>query len=172
MPSVTVSGAFAVRPVPWSEVTLLVSFIFVPGVIAVMFNEKLQPAPGSNVAFDKAMRLDPGTAEIIPPKLLQSPCNPLGVATIKPDGRLSPNATFVSGAAELGLATAKLRDTVPPTWTDGALNALKISGGCTAAGARAPSEPIKDTNRHSTAKKRVVLLKIMTLGWLIEPPEQ
>lgn len=69
----------------------------------------------------------PAVAVIVPPP--QDPLSPLGVATVRPEGSVSVNATPVSELALLGLLIVKLRlvDAFTPMLE--APNAFAIDGG-------------------------------------------
>src|SRR5580693_6908904 len=127
----TVMLAFEVFPVPPSVEATCTLLFFTPAVVPVTFNETAHEAPTASVPLDKLTELAPATAVAVPPHVLD---NPLGVATTKPAGRLSVNATPVSGMAlETGLVMSKVREVDPFNGILAAPNDLVIVGGVATA---------------------------------------
>src|SRR4029077_11115874 len=84
----------AVFPVPpFVEVTFPVVLFFTPEVVPVTFTVSVQVLLTAIVPPVSGTLPDPATAVGVPPQVLVSP---LGVATTKPAGRVSVNATPVS----------------------------------------------------------------------------
>src|SRR5215468_6995608 len=80
----------------------------------------------------RLMLPDPATAVSVPP--LQLPTAPLGVATTRPAGSVSVNATPVSATVlPAGLVMVKVRVDAELGTTTVGLNALAIAGGATTA---------------------------------------
>src|SRR5262245_3303484 len=69
--------------------------------------------------------------------LPQLPLSPLGVATTRPAGNVSVNATPVSAVPAFGLVTVKVSDVEAPMTIDAAPNAFARVGTAT-AGAKEP----------------------------------
>src|SRR6266853_347736 len=89
----TVMEAFDVLPVPaFVEVTWTLLF-FTPAVVPVTFTEIVQLAPGVRLAPLRLIEEEPATAVAVPSQVV---VKPLGVATTRPAGRLSVNATPLS----------------------------------------------------------------------------
>ena len=86
----------------------------------------MQLAPGARLAPDKLMEPDPATAVGV---VLQVLVKPLGVATIRPAGRLSVNAIPFNVRLALVLETVKVSDVVPFSGIVVAPKALAIVGG-------------------------------------------
>jgi len=125
--AVIVMLAEAVPPAPVSvEVTLPVVLFFTPVVVPVTSTEKVQLPLAAIVPPLSDMLLEPATAVIVP--LPQLPVSPFGVATTKPAGRESLNATPVSPSPLLGLVTVKLSDVVAFTGIEATPNVLLIVG--------------------------------------------
>jgi hypothetical protein len=102
----TVIEALEVLPVPPSvEVTWTLLF-FTPAVAPVTFTETVHDALAATVPAERLMLDDPATAVAVPPQVL---VNALGVATTKPDGKLSVNARPVS-ATVLELVMLKVSE--------------------------------------------------------------
>src|SRR5581483_11224317 len=76
----------------WVEVAATV-FVLVPAVVAVTFTLKVHAAAGARVAPASVTAWPPALAVIVPPP--QLPVRPLGVATTRPEGRLSVKPTPV-----------------------------------------------------------------------------
>jgi hypothetical protein len=127
----TVIEAFDVFPVPPSvEVTCTLLF-FTPAVVPLTLTEKLQDDPTAGVAVsvppDRLTLPLPAVAVIVP--LPHVPVNALGVATTRPAGKLSVNATPLSATLVFGLLIWKLNVLLPFTAMLVGLNDLVIEGG-------------------------------------------
>lgn len=86
----TLTLAFDVLPVPpLVELTVTLLF-FIPAVLPCTFTETVQLAPGARVAPERLTVELPAAAVAVPPQVL---LRPEGVATTRPSGRLSLNAT-------------------------------------------------------------------------------
>jgi len=92
--ALTVIDAVEVFPVPPSVEVACTLLTFTPIVVPVTLTENVHDALDARLAPDKLTEDAPGVAVIVPPP--QVPVKPLGVATTRPDGRLSVNATPVS----------------------------------------------------------------------------
>src|SRR5580700_7007805 len=125
---VAVTEALDVLPVPpLAEITCTLLF-FTPPVTAVTLTEKVQELLVANVAPARMTDEDPAVAVIVPPP--QEPANALGVATTRPAGRLSVNATPVNATAfATGLLMVKLSEVEPFNASVAAPNDLVITGG-------------------------------------------
>jgi hypothetical protein len=115
---VTVGGGTTVRlaldvfPVPPFVELSVTRLFFDPAVVPVTFTLKVQEDPAATGPPDRVTLPLPGTAVIVPPP--HEPVSPFGVATDKPDGRLSVNAASVSVTAAIaGWVIVKLRLVVP-----------------------------------------------------------
>src|SRR5438067_1986805 len=123
----TVKLATAALPAPpLVEVTVPVVLSRTPAAVAVTLTANRQEPPAGSVPPVRLMLPDPAVAAGVLP---HEPVSPLGVATTRPSGSVSVNATPVS-AVEFGLVMVKLRVVVPPTSTL-APNRLSIAGGDT-----------------------------------------
>src|SRR5581483_6170751 len=87
---------------------------------------KLQLAPGARLPFVRLIVLDPAFATTTPPQL---PLTPLGVATLKPEGKVSRKCTPVRESAPLKLSIWKVREVEVPTSMRGAPKNLAMLGG-------------------------------------------
>jgi hypothetical protein len=124
----TVMLAEAVLPGPASfDVTLVVTLFFNPTVVPVTFTAKVQNAPAAKLAPNRLTLADPAVAVMPPPP--QDPVTPLGVATIRPAGKVSVKPTPLSDTLTLGLVIVKLRLVIPFSRMVGAPNALLIMAG-------------------------------------------
>jgi len=94
--------------------------------VPITFTETVQDAPEARLAPDKVDDDEPLTAVAVPPQVLD---NPFGVATIKPEGRLSVKATPVSVRFALVLVIVKVRLVLPFSGMVLAPKALLIVGG-------------------------------------------
>src|SRR4051794_40089735 len=111
----TVRLATAALPAPpLVEVTVPVVLRRVPAVVPVTLTTNRQEAPAAIVPPVRLTLLDPAVAVGVLP---HEPVSPLGVATTRPAGSVSVNATPVSTVDGLGLVMVKLRVVVPPTGT-------------------------------------------------------
>ena len=75
------------------EVSVLVVLVCTPISVPVTFTENVQEAPAARVPPDRLMLFEPVIAVIVPP---HEPVRPLGVDTLRPDGRVSVKARPVS----------------------------------------------------------------------------
>jgi hypothetical protein len=124
----TVTEAFDVLPAPAVvEVTETLLFL-TPTVVPVTFTEKTQEPLAASVAPERLALLDPAVAVIVPPP--QTPLSPFGVATTRPEGKLSVKATPVSETAlAIGFVIVKLSDVEPFKGMVAAPNDFAIVGG-------------------------------------------
>jgi hypothetical protein len=124
----TVTDAFEVLPAPAVvEVTETLLF-FTPAVVPMTFTLKVHDPLAANVAPDRLALLDPAVAVIVPPP--QLPLSPFGVATTRPEGKLSVNATPVSEIElAIGLVIVKLSEVEPFREIVAAPNDFAIVGG-------------------------------------------
>src|SRR5260370_19637499 len=101
----TAMPAFEVLPVPPSADVTSTLLFCIPAVIPVTFTVivQVEPAAGDAVIVppDRLTLPLPATAVIVP--LPQEPVKPFGVATCRPAGRLSVNATPLSATLVFGL---------------------------------------------------------------------
>src|SRR5262249_45538374 len=108
--AITVIEAFEVLPVPpFVELTETLLF-FAPAVVPVTFTETVQDAPGARLAPDNDTEDDPLAAVAVPPQVL---FRLAGVATTRPAGRASVNATPFRVKLVLLLFSVKVRLVVP-----------------------------------------------------------
>ena len=126
----TVKLADAVLPVPpFVEDTFPVVLLFPPKVVPVTFTVKVQLLLAAMFPPVSETLPEPATAVAVPPHVL---VKPFGVATTKPAGSVSVNATPVSATAFApGLVMVNVSDVVPFSGTKAAPNALAIDGGAT-----------------------------------------
>ena len=89
----------------------------------VMSREIVHDEVTANVAAAKLTEEAPAAAVMVPVQVVTTFG---GVATTRPAGKLSVNATPVSVRLALGLATAKLSDVEPPNGIHDAPNALEM----------------------------------------------
>lgn len=125
--AVTVTEALAVLPLPPSaEVTRTLLF-FTPAVVPVTFTNTVHDALDARVAAPKLTAELPAVAVVVP---LQVLVKPLGVATIKPAGKLSVKATPVKEMELVaGLTIVKEREVKPFTGIVAAPKVFVIVGG-------------------------------------------
>src|SRR5947208_721375 len=90
------------------EVTVPVVFTLWPPVVPTTFTEKVQEPPAAMVPPDRLMTEKPETVPVVMVPAPQEPVSPLGVATARPPGSVSPNATPVKATVALGLVIVKL----------------------------------------------------------------
>jgi hypothetical protein len=124
---VAVIVAVAVLPVPpLVELTGPVVLVKTPAVVGLTLTVIRHDALA---AIDPPVRVTvplPAVAVAVPPQLLLSP---FGIATGRPAGSASVNATPVSAVEALGLVMVNDSEVVPPTTIDAAPNALLMLGG-------------------------------------------
>jgi hypothetical protein len=123
----TVTDAFEVFPAPTVVELTVTLLFFTPLAAPVTFTLKVQDALAANVAPARLTLPDPAKAVIVPPP--QVPVNPFGVATAKPAGSESVNATPVNVDVEFGLFTANVSEVEPFSATLAAPNVFAIDGG-------------------------------------------
>ena len=98
---------------------------FVPTVVAVTATEKEQELEEAKVSAVRPIVLPPALAEILPAQL---PLRLFGVATTRPDGKVSVAETLFNVNAEFGFANVKVSVVVPFSGILAALNAFAIVG--------------------------------------------
>jgi hypothetical protein len=131
-PAVTVTLADAVPPEPPSiELTALVVLFIVPAVVAVTFTLNVHAALDASVAPVRPTLPEPAVAVIVPPP--QLPVSPLGVATTRPAGNVSVNATPDRLLDPLGLVMVKLSEVDAPRAMLEPPNDLAMVGGAVLA---------------------------------------
>jgi len=135
--------AVEVLPLPPSvDVTVTLLFC-VPAVTPVTFSDSIHDVLTAKLAPDKLTEVPP--AATVPPHVLVSPT---GDATARPAGKLSMNATPVSGMVfEPGLTRVNVKLVEPFSGMLAAPNALAMAGGAaTAKVAEAvlPAPPLVD----------------------------
>src|SRR5580704_6979009 len=127
----TVRLAFEVLPVPPSVEVICTLLFFTPAVVPVTFTENVHddPAAGEAVSVppERLTAPLPAVAVIVPAP--QVPARPLGVEITKPAGKLSVNATPLSGTLVFGLVMLNVSEVVPFRGTSAAPNDLVIVGG-------------------------------------------
>src|ERR1700722_9134072 len=154
---ITVICADAALPFPASvEVTALVTLFCAPAVVPKTFTAKEQEAAADRLAPDRLTPIEPAAAVIVPPPHV--PVNPLGVDTIRPDGRVSGKAIPLSEAA-LGFDRLKVRVVLPFNATLAAPNAFEIVGGNFAGGG---GEPLDDPPPHPPVQKQLTAVTHMS----------
>ena len=122
----TVIDAFEVLPVPASVDVIVTLLFFTPAVVPVTLSETTQEAFGASVAPESESEPAPGTAVAVPEQVL---VRFDGVATTKPAGKLSVNASPVSAAVfDDGFAMVNERLVDPFKGIVAAPNALTIAG--------------------------------------------
>ncbi len=126
----TVIDAFDVLPVPPSVELTCTLLFFTPPVVPVTFTEIVHDALVASVPPDRLAEPAPATAVAVPPHVL---VNPLGVATVRPAGRVSVNARPFSATLVFGLATVNVSDVLPLSTIVAAPNAFVIVGGVATA---------------------------------------
>src|SRR4030095_16143487 len=125
--SLTNTSAVAVLPVPpFVDVTLFVVLVFKPAVEPVTVTLNVQEPLAAIVPTDNAIVPVPAVVVIlfIPPQALKVP-----VATVKPAGKTSVNATPVSAVPVFGLLIVNVSVVVLPVKMGFAVNALLMTGG-------------------------------------------
>jgi hypothetical protein len=122
----TVMLAFEVLPVPPSVEVIVTELFFTPAVVPCTLTETVQEALPARVPADRLTLPDPATAVAVPPHVLLIP---LGVATIRPAGRLSVNASPVSARLVFGFVMLKVSEVVPFSGIVAAPKALVMEGG-------------------------------------------
>src|SRR6266700_4974628 len=128
----TVMEALDVLPGPPSvEVTCTLLFL-APAVVPVTFTLKVHEALVAKVAPASVTLPEPAVAVIVPPP--HDPVRPFGVATTRPAGSVSVNATPVRGMVlAAGFVIVKLKLVEPFSGIVAAPNALVMVGGVATA---------------------------------------
>src|SRR5258708_724252 len=125
----TVMLAFEVLPVPPSVDVTCTLLFFTPAVVPCIFNDNVHDVLIASVPADRLTLPDPATAVAVPPQVL---ANPFGEATTNPAGKLSVNATPVSGMVlAAGLVMVNVSEVEPFSGIPAAPNALAIAGAAT-----------------------------------------
>ena len=96
----TITEALDVLPVPPLVEDTVTLLFFVPVVLPNTFTEKVHDPPVASVAPARLTVEEPAVAVIVPPP--QLPVSPFGVATTRPDGKVSVKATSLSVAPVFG----------------------------------------------------------------------
>jgi len=122
----TVMLALEVLPVPPSVEATCTLLFFTPTVVPVIFRETAQEALAARVAPERLTEVAPATAVAVPPQVL---LRLFGVATARPAGRLSVNASPVRARPMLGLVTLNVSEVAPLIGMVGAPKALVMDGG-------------------------------------------
>src|SRR5581483_7309453 len=107
--------------------TLPVTLVCAPPLMATTLTEKVQELLARSVAAVRLTVLPFAGAVMTPPP--QLPLSPLGVATLKPEGRVSRKCTPVRESAPLKLSIWKVREVEVPTSMRGAPKNLAMLGG-------------------------------------------
>ena len=116
-----------VPPGPLSfELMLPVVLLFTPTVVPVMFRLIVHDPPAANAPPLRLIVVLPGEAGKLPPQLLMTFA---GLATWRPEGRMSVNATPLKLSDAFGLLIVKVKLVVPPSGMLEAPNAFVIVGG-------------------------------------------
>src|SRR5262249_12364306 len=108
--AITVIDAVVDWLVPPSVEPAITLLLWTPAAVPVTFTEKEQPAPLASDAPDRLTLLPPAVALMVcPPHVLG--VNPLGVATTRPEGKVSVKLTLVRATAGfvLGFEMEKVR---------------------------------------------------------------
>src|SRR6476659_8493623 len=126
----TVKLAEAVLPVPpFVELTAPLVLVYWPDAVPVTFTTRVQFVLTAMLPPVREMLVEPATAVAVPPQVL---VRPFGVATTRPVGRVSANATPFSGTAfAAGLVMVNVSEVVAFRAMLLGLNALAIDGGAT-----------------------------------------
>ena len=98
---------------------------FIPTLVPVTATEKEQELAAAKVNAVMPIVLPPAFAAILP---VQLPLRLLGLATTRPDGKVSFAETLFKVNAEFGFAKVKVRDVVPFSGIVAGLNAFAIVG--------------------------------------------
>jgi hypothetical protein len=122
----TVSVSLAVFPGPLSfELTAPVMLVNWPAEVPVTFTTTVQELLTAMLPSVRLMLVLPAVADAVPPQLL---VRPFGVATSKPAGSVSLNATPVSGTPTFGFWMVKVSMLVPLRGMVFGLNACAMLG--------------------------------------------
>jgi hypothetical protein len=119
-----------VLPVPpLVELTAPLVLLKTPAAAPVMFTDTVQADAAAMDPPEKLMLPAPAVAVAVPPQLLTSP---FGVATVKPAGNVSVNATPAAATGfAAGLVIVKVSVETPFTAIAVGLNAFAMEGGPT-----------------------------------------
>ena len=123
----TVNVAVEVFPVPPLVELTWTLFVFVPAVVPKMLTLKLHELLAASVAPDRLTVPLAAIAVIVPPPHV--PDNPLGVATTRPAGNVSVNATPVKDVVALAFVIVKVKEVVPLTSMVPTPNVFVMEGG-------------------------------------------
>jgi hypothetical protein len=123
----TVMEEVEVFPVPPSVEVTVTLLLFTPAVVPVTFTLKVHCVLVARLAPLRAMEPAPETAVIVPPP--QEPVSPLGLATVRPAGRVSVNPTPPKVMLPGGLAIVNVSEVDPPTGMVAAPKPLVMLGG-------------------------------------------
>jgi hypothetical protein len=124
--TVTTAVLLAVPVPPSVDVTALVVLLLAPGVVPVTLSETVHELFPASVPPLKLTDEDPAVAVAVP---LQLFVRLLGVATINPAGKLSVNATPLSGTLVVGFVIVNVNEVEPFSGTVRPPNALLMVGG-------------------------------------------
>lgn len=129
----TTIDAEAAAPVPPSvEVINPVVLFCVPGAMPTTFTENVHEPPAGSVPPERFTTDAPEMPPVVMVPAPQEPVRPLGVATFRPTGSVSPKPMPVNATVAFGLVTVKVRVVVPFSGIVAAPNALvKIGGAVT-----------------------------------------
>jgi hypothetical protein len=126
----TTMDAEAVPPVPPSvEVMSPVVLFWVPGAMPTTFTENVHEPPAGSVPPERFTTEKPEMPPVVMVPAPQEPVRPLGVATFKPAGSVSPKPMPVNATVAFGLVTVKVSVVVPFSGMLAAPNALVNVGG-------------------------------------------
>src|SRR5882724_10856633 len=124
----TVTLAVEIPPGPPSVEVACTLLTFTLAVVPVTFTLKVHDVLVASVAPARVIVLEPAVAVIVPPP--HEPVSPFGVATTKPEGRLSVDATPVNGMVLItGFVMVKVSEVEPFSGIVAAPNALVAVGG-------------------------------------------
>jgi hypothetical protein len=124
----TVKLADAAVPLPsLVELNALVVLVYEPAVAAVTLILKMHCDPAATVPPERLIEPLPAIAVIVPPP--HDPVRPFGVATTRPDGRVSVNARPVAPVELSVFVTVKISWLVPPGAMVEGLNKIPSVGG-------------------------------------------
>jgi hypothetical protein len=125
----TVTVAVEVFPVPPSFEFTVTLLFFTPAVVPWTLSETVHEALAASVPAVRLTEPDPAVAVVVPPQVL---VRPLGVATTRPAGRVSVNATPVRPVPAFGFVMVKVSEVVPFRAMLDPPNALVMVGGLAA----------------------------------------
>src|SRR5690348_5529580 len=96
------------------EVTVPVVLTLLPPVWPTTLTEKMHEPPAAMEPPERFTTEKPETVPVVIVPAPHEPVRPFGVATARPPGRVSPNATPVSATVAFGLVMVKLIVVVAP----------------------------------------------------------